>query len=84
MSSQHNSKLGFEREIGGNTIKSQFGDFGAKSRDYDIGSDTTNTYRQVVNCCDSKFMIINSYHSDVFMKIRFGCVTKNLNWVFGI
>ena len=76
--------LGFEREFGEKQIKSQFGDLGAKLKDYTNGSDSTNNFTQVVNCCDSKFMKMNSYHGDVYMKIRFGWVTKNLNWVFGI
>ena len=45
--------LGFERKFGGKQIKSQFGDFGAKLRDYTNGSDPTNNFRQVVNYCDS-------------------------------
>lgn len=41
--------LGFERKFGGKQIKSQFGDLGAKLKDYTNGSDTTNNSRQVVN-----------------------------------
>ena len=46
--------LGFERGFGGKQIKRKLKVIGANLRDYANGSDTTNTFRQVVNCCDFK------------------------------